>query len=79
MKVSNVIDMLAYGVPWQLIGAGSGKKLCNDSSSDTLKSKYMDDETTTEPIFVSLKVRKNNIINTVESCYPIVNIWVYGR
>lgn len=75
MKVKEVIDLLSYGVQWQLVGAMTGKKLCNNYSSEKLKSKYMDCDTPHNPIFTSFRTH-TNCAKIIDSVDPIINIWV---
>lgn len=75
MKVKEAIDLLSYGVQWQLIGAMTGKKLCNNYSSEKLKSKYMNCNTTTNPIFASFRAH-TDYNKIVDSVTPVINIWV---
>lgn len=75
MKVKEVIDLISYGTHWQLIGAMTGKKLCNNYSSEKLKSKYMDCDVPTDPIFTSFRIH-NDYNKIVDSVTPVINIWV---
>ena len=61
MKVKEVIDLISYGTHWQLIGAMTGKKLCNSYSSENLKSKYMDCSVCKAPIFASFNIHTTQV------------------
>lgn len=74
MKVKEVLDLLSFGTQWQLIGAMTGKKLCNNYSSEKLKNKYMDCSTPANPIFASF--RTYNSAKVIESVTPVISIWV---
>ena len=76
MKVKEVIDLISYGTHWQLIGAMTGKKLCNSYSSEKLKSKYMDCDVPESPIFASFNIHNNPISKMGESMSPMICIWV---
>lgn len=76
MKVREIINLLSYGTQWQLIGAMTGKKLCNNYSSEKLKSKYMDCDTPSDPIFTSFRTHTTYHDKTVDSVTPMINIWV---
>ena len=76
MKVKEVIDLISYGTQWQLIGAMTGKKLCNNYSSEKLKSKYMDCDVPKSPIFASFDIYNNAISKMSEYISPMICIWV---
>ncbi len=79
MKVKEVIDLMSYGTHWQLIGAMTGKKLCNSYSSENLKSKYMDCSVCDAPIFASFNIHNSPISKMGESMSPMICIWVSGQ
>lgn len=76
MKVRDVIDLLSYGTHWQLIGARTGKKLCN-SHSKKHKDEYMEYEA--YKIFPSFYTQKSAISGTCDFMCPMINIWVWGE
>lgn len=74
MKVKEVIDLLSYGVQWQLIGAMTGKKLCNSKSTNKMKDRYMDLEV--HSIFPSFYTQQDHITRTYDFIQPMICIWV---
>lgn len=75
MKVKEVLDLLSYGVPFELVGARTGKRLCSSryNKSETIE-KYYEYSVTDEPIHVGVFVDKNN-----KYVYPQIKIWVSGE
>ena len=80
MTVREVLDLLSYGTEWQLIGARTGKKLCDNYNKKETQEKYMDLTVCDKPIRADFRVRKCGIVTSMtEYIMPMVSIWVSGE
>lgn len=77
MTVREAISLLSYGTHWQLVGARTGKKLCNKWNKEKTREKYMDKPVTSEPFKADFYVSKN--IPFTEYVKPMISIWVSGE
>lgn len=76
MTVREALEMMSYGTKWRLIGAMTGKKICDYSNSEKLREKYMDLETTDHPFVADFKVNANKPFT--DYILPMISIWVSG-
>ena len=75
MKVKEAIGLLAYGTPYEVRGAYSGKVYHRNTSSSKNFDRYADREVTNTPFYVSMRTDKNEGICSY--CRPIVGIWMH--
>lgn len=77
MTVQTVIEILAYGTHYKLIGAMTGKQLADSfkNKEGYIKSFY-DDKVS--GIFPAFDAQKNRITKVPEYIRPIICIWVSG-
>ena len=61
MTVREVKELLFYGTNWQLVGARTGKKLCDSYNKKETIEKYMDLSVSDTPIMADFNVRKDTI------------------
>lgn len=78
MKLKELIDTMAYGTHYKLIGAKTGKHLADSYTNREgyIKAYFEDD---ISGIFPSFDAQKNNITKVPEYIRPIICIWVSGR
>ena len=76
MKVKEVLNLLAYGTDWQLVGGKTGKKLCNHYNKKETQEKYMDMTVCEQPIVADFEVQKS--ISFTKFVKPMISIWVSG-
>ena len=80
MIVREVLDLLFYGTEWQLVGALTGKKLCDSYNSKKVQEKYMDCFVCDNPISADFHVSKDSIVKSMTNYIkPMVTIWVSGK
>lgn len=77
MIVREAIKLISYESDWKLIGARTGKKLCNSFSREKTKEKYMELTVTDAPFVADFSIGKSISINTYAR--PIISIWVSGQ
>lgn len=75
MKVKEAIGLLAYGTPYEVRGAYSGKVYHRNTNSSKNLDKYADREVTDTPFYVSMRVDKD--VGIASYCRPIVGIWMH--
>ena len=75
MKVKEAIALLAYGTPYEVRGAYSGKVYHRNTNSSKNLDKYADREVTYSPFYVSMRTDKDEGIASY--CRPIVGIWMH--
>ena len=76
MTVRDIVKLLSYGTRWKLVGARTGKKLCDSFNKDKTKEKYMDMPVVDNPIVADFYVSKNTFNDYVT---PMISIWVSGQ
>ena len=80
MIVREVLDLLFYGTEWQLVGAKTGKKLCDSYNSKKVQEKYKDLRVSDTPISADFRVSKNSVVKCMTNYIkPMVTIWVSGH
>jgi hypothetical protein len=80
MTVREVLDLLSYATEWQLVGAKTGKKLCDNYNKKETREKYMDLRVSDEPISADFRVSKDSIVKSMTNYIrPMVTIWVSGK
>ena len=80
MIVREVLDLLSYSTEWQLVGARTGRKLCDSCNMKETQEKYKDLLVCDGPISADFRVSKNVIINSMtDYIKPMVTIWVSGK
>lgn len=80
MTVGEVLDLLSYGTEWQLVGARTGKKLCDNYNKKETQEKYMDLPVCDNPIKADFRVRKSDVVKSMtQFIKPMVSIWVSGE
>lgn len=78
MRLKELIDTMAYGTHYKLIGAKTGKHL-----ADSIVNKkgyimaFLEDDVS--GFFPSFDAQKNNITKVPEYIRPIICIWLSGR
>lgn len=78
MTVDEILKLLAHGTRWQLIGARTGKKLCNYLNRGVTLLKYADMEVTSRPIVAGLEVN-GDVKHINDFVVPMITIWVLGE
>lgn len=75
MKVKEVLDLLNRGVPFELVGARTGKRLCSSrhNRNETIE-KYHEYTVGDAPISVGVFMSKHS-----DYVYPQIKIWVLGE
>lgn len=78
MKLKEILDVMAYGTHYKLIGAMTGKHLADSrvNREGHIKA-FMDDDVSC--IFPAFDAQKNNITKMPENIKPIICIWLIGR
>ena len=80
MTVREVLDLLAYGTEWKLIGGRTGKKLCDSYNKKQTQEKYMDMTVCYAPICADFYVSKYNAkLHMINYIRPMISIWVSGE
>lgn len=75
MIIKDVLNLLAYGTQYELIGARTGKTLCSSwNNKKEYIARFHDCIVSDTPIFPSLRIFTDN-----KCVYPIVAIWVSGK
>lgn len=75
MKVREAINLLAYGTPYEIKGAYSGK-IYHRSYVNSSKNldKYAERDVTDAPFYTTMKTRGSD---TNEWCIAVIGIWMY--
>jgi len=78
MLLRELINAMAYGTHYKLIGATTGKHLADSITNKTgyIASFYDDD---VSGFFPALDAQKNNITKIPEYVRPIICVWLSGR
>lgn len=79
MTVREVLDLVSYATEWQLVGAKTGKKLCDNYNKKETREKYMDLRVSDEPISADFRVSRSHIKCMTNYIKPMVTIWVSGH
>ena len=80
MTVREVLELLNYGTDWKLVGAKSGRKLCDNYNKKKTQEKYMDMTVSVSPIMADFCVRKDTVIKCkTDYIMPCISIFVSGQ
>lgn len=80
MTVREVLDLLFYGTHWQLVGATTGKKLCDNYNKKETRERYMDLRVYDQAISADFRVQKDSVVKSMTNYIrPMVTIWVSGK
>ena len=80
MTVREIKSLLFYGTNWQLVGAKTGKKLCDNYNKKETIEKYMDLTVSDTPIIADFSVRKDSVFkHTTDYMKPMITILVSGK
>ena len=77
MTVRDIVKLLSYGTKWKLVGARTGKRLCDNFASEKTREKYMDMPVIDDPIVADFYVSKNMPLTNYVT--PMISIWVSGQ
>ena len=77
MTVREALALLSYGTDWQLVGAKTGKKLCNKNNKKKTQEKYMNMLVTDEPFKADFYISKS--LSFTSYVQPMISIWVQGE
>lgn len=75
MTVKEVLDLLSYGTPFELVGTYSGKVLCSTRRN---KQEYIETfyERTVPSNPINVKLRMDIFAGNY-TCEPMISIWVH--
>lgn len=78
MMLKELIDVMAYGTHYKLMGAMTGKHLADSYvNKEGYIAAFFEDDVS--GFFSSFDVQKNSITKVPEYIRPIVCIWLNGR